>query len=1247
MRLATFSCHGQPDLTFIVDTGAEVSCVNSRSLVVGTPYRPDLAITVSGIDGIPTKTTGLVILELVVGTVPYSQFFQVVPSKLVIQYDGLLGIDFLSRYTILDFFKNVMSFPHVSVDVPLISTLRADPSHPGTQPVALGSSDHAEVTPELIPESSFTQPLPCGIPNKLRIDLQPTLAVQDRNDHARCPLGTNRQPTDPPQAKDSAARNPQTLGPLEEQPCPTGEPLPHSFPRNEPGPLTKLELEHPLDHEDSDPEIEKELSQFAWGDPLITFLKGPNDPLDASPSEFRLTRLRDDRLTARPRHERILESLDVSNLGNGEGQAAREIIRDFSDIFHLNGDSLTFTPTIQHHIRLSNPEPIHVRQYRTPYRLQGEVARQVDELLQDGLVQPSRSPYNFPLLIVSKKAGADGDKRYRLCVDFRKLNEATISDLYPLPHISEILDKIGSAKYFSTYDLKAGFHQIEVAPECRHLLAFQGANTHLEYRRMPFGLKNAPATMQRLMNEVLSGIKGGATPQPNLKAFVFMDDIVQYADSLEEMAGITRKLFALLRSHRLKIQPEKCQLFRKEVTFLGHVVKCGSIEPCVDKIQAILNFPKLQRVKDVQSFLGLANYYRRFIQKFAEHAEPLINLTRKNVEFIWDEQCEKSFQHLKQALTHSPVMSSFDPQRPIVITTDASAYALGAQLSQVDSEGNEKPVAYASRRLIPAERNYSTFERELLAVLWALEHFHVYALLNPVIIYTDHKPLVALKTKQIQGSDRLVRWRLRLEVYDYSIQYRPGKENLCADALSRLVEERKDKVYQFLFEDGPRPEEDFVRTESLYTLHHQVTANSRTGTWKKSTSCCPAPGNLNAVTRAQAAQISVTNPEDAPQDLEPPQPLRSSRPADPPDPEFVLDPDRQKEIIKEFHDSPLGGHQGVKRTWNRIRPLFKWPRMHASIEEYISTCPSCQRNKTLRHTKMPMVIVSTATRPFEKVYLDIVGGKGSLPTTTSGNKYILTFQDDLSKFSEAIPIASQDAPTVARAFVDGIVLRHGMPKSLLTDQGANFMSNLFKNTCKLLKIKKLNTTPYHPQTNGALERSHKGLAEYLRSFVNSDQNNWDEWVGYAIFTYNTTPHSTTGYSPFELVYGRKAEVPSALTREPEPLYNFDDYNLELKYRLNTSHAIAREKIAKAKATNKRLYDQSSHAPTFNVGEWVLMKKASRENKLDSVYEGPYKITEITGPVNCKIRKRKRDICVHFNLLIPYHERVSGTDSDSD
>jgi len=331
-----------------------------------------------------------------------------------------------------------------------------------------------------------------------------------------------------------------------------------------------------------------------------------------------------------------------------------------------------------------------------------------------------------------------------------------------------------------------------------------------------------------------------------------------------------------------------------------------------------------------------------------------------------------------------------------------------------------------------------------------VKHFRPYLYGTKFKIITDHKPLIWLFNVTDPGS-RLIRWRLKLEEYEYEIIHKPGKANANADALSRYVS-------SIVYEEDKKKEDIPARTYSE---------------------------------------------------------------------------EEKQQILYEYHDAPTGGHQGLERTLNRIRMNHTWPGITKDVEKYISKCEYCQKNKTFKKAKAPLKITDTPDKPFEKCALDIVG---PLTITSTGNKYILTFQDNLTKFSKAIPIPNQEAATVAREFTIKIVLEYGIPEEVLTDQGTNFVSEMFKNVCKLLKINKVQTTAYHPESNGALERSHRTLTEYLRHYINADQTDWDEWLPYAIFTYNTTPHTATGYTPFELVYGHQATLPSALSNPPKPSY---------------------------------------------------------------------------------------------------------------
>jgi transposase InsO family protein len=575
------------------------------------------------------------------------------------------------------------------------------------------------------------------------------------------------------------------------------------------------------------------------------------------------------------------------------------------------------------------------------------------------------------------------------------------------------------------------------------------------------------------------------------------------------------------------------------------VITESGVRPDPAKIRALENFQTPATAKQLKSFLGMAGYYRKFIQNFSRIASPLHTLLKKDAKFEWNEAQEHAFQKLKSKLTTQPILQYPDFTKEFIVTTDASNGGLGAVLSQGEV-GKDLPVAYASRSLNKAETHYSTSEKELLAIVWALKYFRPYLYGRKFKIVTDHKPLIWLMNVKDPGS-RLLRWRIKLEEYHYEILYKRGSLNANADALSRIGNLRKD------------------------------------------------------------------------------------------DQEVDLDEDSKKQILYEFHDAPLGGHRGMNKTYKAIKAHYSWTNMRREIEDYVKKCQSCQVNKLLKpRKKAPMEITTTAVSPFERCSLDIVG---PLPETEKGNKYILTFQDDLSKYVIAVPIRQQDANTVAKEFVTQVVLKYGTPNTVLTDQGANFLSDVFRSTCKLLKIKKIQSTAFHPETNGGLERSHRVLAEYLRHYIREDQSNWDEWIPFAMFTYNTTEHTATGYTPFELVFGRKSTLPSALMDSPSPQYNYDDYVTELKNRLQTAHQVAKENLLSSKARSKEHFDRETERLELQVGDRVLLYdetvRRGRSKKLSSQWIGPYEIVAI-DKVNVTIKRGKRVQKVHVNRIKPFY-----------
>jgi hypothetical protein len=994
----------------------------------------------------------------------------------------------------------------------------------------------------------------------------------------------------------------------------------------------------------------------------------------------------------------LKESLRTDHLNDEEKESLVRTCIEFNDIFHLEGDKLSCTKTVSHSIDTKDSKPIFTKSYRYPEVHKREVNEQISKMLEQGIVRSSTSPWSSPLWVVPKKADASGKQKWRVVIDYRKLNDITVGDAYPLPNITEILDQLGHSKYFTTLDLASGFHQIPMLKEDAVKTAFSTPQGHYEYTRMPFGLKNAPSTFQRLMNNVLAGVQG-------IKCFVYLDDIVIYSANLESHENKLIEIFQLLRLHNLKLQPDKCEFLRQEVSYLGHIITENGVKPDPSKISVINKFPLPKSTKDIQSFLGLVGYYRRFIDNFSAITKPLTCLLKKDKVFIWENEQQAAFEKLRSILTSESILRYPDFGQPFNLTTDSSSFAIGAVLSQ-GLIGKDLPIAFASRTLNKAETNYSTTERELLAIIYAVKHFRPYLYGRKFNIITDHKPLVWLFNVKDPGS-RLVRWKLKLQEYDYEIIYKPGKLNSNADCLSRIVIpesnvlqttkigidsyedflkfhrskldsnmekfaeldesllSRKDNVglcvsadlemsegiasqikgminnYDSLKENSIKLGDILVRDlDASYKVYHLVT---KTNFWDyesyenifdclinlreklladnvKSLSMEKIGNGLNwnkvrklimFIFRATDVSISVCVGK-------------------------VETPSREdiNEILKEFHDAPASGHPGFHRMLNKIRYKYNWKGMRKDIFKYVKNCVTCQKNKTSRMKNLqPMEITTTCDKPFEKIALDIVG---PLTLTENGNKYILTLQDNLTKYSQAYAIPNHESSTIAYKLVHDFICKFGIPAEILTDQGSDFTSNLIKNVAKLFKIRKVQTSAYRPQSNGALERSHAVLADYLKNYTSSDQSDWDEWLDMAMFSYNTTPHSATKYTPHELVFGCKPELPSSIIRKPEFKYTYDDFLDNLKYRLNRCHEIAKNNLLDGKQRSKDLYDRGiTKSDNYNVDEMIFLKNENCKprlcKKLSQNFSGPYKIIEINKP-NCTILIKNKPVTVHMNRI---------------
>lgn len=864
-----------------------------------------------------------------------------------------------------------------------------------------------------------------------------------------------------------------------------------------------------------------------------------------------------------------------------------------------------------------------------------------------------------------------------MVIDFRQVNKQIADDKFPLPNITDILDSLSNSMYFSHLDLSQGYYQVELHSDSKEITAFSTNKGQYQLKRLPMGLKISPSAFSRVMTVAMSGLNYES-------CFVYLDDLVVFGNNLTNHNENLIKVLERLRKVNLKLNPSKCEFLKKDLLYLGHIISNEGVLPDPNKIDTIKTYPIPQNSDEVKRFVAFANYYRKFIKNFADIVTPLNQLTRKNSIFNWNTECQLSFDKLKQMLIKPPILEypNFSEDNTFHLRTDASGFAIGAVLAN----SSEKPVAFASRSLNKAERNYCTIEKELLAIVWAVKHFRPYLFGKKFKIFTDHRPLVHL-FGMTNPSSRLTKFRLILEEYDFEVNYVKGKDNVVADALSRIHSQELKELSQnaFVVTRSKAAALPTVDNQNTIPMRDRLDHPGLVELLKQplqSVELRPVHKNeleilVNKIEAQYASKYLIYNSDTRIIYI-----LQNSRSASAFEAslrdlkflcneynihelciiknemtsQFIMSIVKVKNklanitisilrgvqnvhnkeirqlILNDFHMLPTGGHAGIKRMYNNIKKYYYWTNLAKDVESFVKRCDDCQRHKHLNIHREPLTITSTAATAFEKIFLDIVG---PLNTDNDCNKYILTIQCELTKFVECYPITNKDAETVAKAYVNNFILRYGIPNSVVTDQGTEFMSSTFKETSKLLGIKQLNSTAYHHETLGAIENTHKHLGAYLRIQLANHSDTWSSWVPFWCFSFNNTVHTETKYTPYELVFGKNVNLPSNLTNGIEPIYSFDDYAYELKYRLQTACSEAQSNLVNSKTRRKERYDKCCKKVDYDIGNKVLVKNETG-NKLTTLYKGPYRIEEIKSP-NIVIKVDDKLVEVHKNRVKLYNE----------
>ncbi|CAF1308488.1 unnamed protein product [Rotaria sordida] len=895
--------------------------------------------------------------------------------------------------------------------------------------------------------------------------------------------------------------------------------------------------------------------------------------------------------------------------------------------------------------------PVHTPPYRKSNKDQETLRKETDKLLKNAIIEHSTSPWSSPVVLVKKKDGTT-----RFCVDYRRLNQITTKDAFPLPRIDDIYDQLTKATYFTKFDFKAGYFQVPLDKSDRPKTAFSTRDGHFQFKVLPQGLTNGPPTFQRIVNQILG-------PNRWKHVLAYIDDIIIYSQNFNEHLKHIEEVCSLLQEANFKLNVEKCEVARPEILFLGHVIKAGTIKPDPNNIRGLTDTREPTSAEEAFRFVKAAEYYRKFIPKFSTIAAPLHKYSpatlqqqknNKKSTFELTDEARTAFHHLKKILTTDLILDLPDDTLPFKLQTDASGDGIGAVLLQITANG-DRPLAYMSKKLTKTQTNWPTIEQECYAIVQAIEKWDKYLRGHEFILETDHEPLVHFTNKE-QLNKRCERWRLKLAEYRFKVKHIQGKKNNMADYLSRSpVEIAEEDIEERTQYESASTQTDLSFSslnKNLIPLKITTAVTRAQAKLQQQAMATPSikptdekmneliPQGKVAIDEEPIIKQSDENPNKIiPFDMDD---LRKLQEEDKTTQEIKKNIKNKKhysiedgilfrkqqlplpsvpyvpagrirgDILKIYHDTPANGaHFGRDKTTRKIQERYYWPTMIADIRNHINSCLPCAQNN-YRRQKLPGKLkpIPPPEGIWKLLSMDFHGP--ITPTSKQGNRYIISLTDVLSKFVITKAVRDCSATTAVKFLSNDVILKYGTPTCILTDNGTHFTSQLTNKLFEHLGVTHLYSTVYHPQTNGQIERFNATMDGKIAALCNERRTDWDEVLQFVTFNYNTSIHATTKQTPFEMMHGRQVTLPFDQQKEIISLTQDPEHGQKIRIYPEKLVNEARNNIIKNQQQYKARYDLHRQELVLKINDLVLIKTRNIRNKFDIRYEGPFKIIKQLG-----------------------------------